>query len=102
MGKIRDGGGKRSRGVLVPSISPVTYQSQVFKDETLFFSRDGIPNLATVIPAMDCIEKVLTTNAIDKQLSPSIRAALAIGKWTLNRYYSKTGLSQVYRIAMGV
>jgi hypothetical protein len=75
---------------------------QVFKDATLFFSRDGTPNLATVIPAMDCIEEVLTTNAVDQKLSLSIRAALAIGKRTLNRYYCKTALSDVYRIAMGM
>ena len=33
--------------------------------------------------------------------SVSIRAALAIGKKTLNRYYNKTDHSEVYRIAMG-
>ncbi len=32
--------------------------------------------------------------------SASIRAALAIGKRTLNQYYNKTDHSEVYRIAM--
>jgi hypothetical protein len=73
---------------------------QVFKDATLFFSRDGTPNIATVIPAMDRIDEVLTTNALDKQYSISVQAALAMGKKTLNRYYSKTDFSDVYRIAM--
>ena len=30
-----------------------------------------------------------------------MRAALGIGKRTLNRYYNKTDYSEVYRIAMG-
>jgi hypothetical protein len=74
---------------------------EVFKDATLFFSRDGTPNIATVIPAMDCIDETLATNASDSQYSVSIQAALAMGKRTLNRYYGKTDYSEVYRIAMG-
>jgi hypothetical protein len=66
----------------------------------LFFSRDGIPNLATVIPAMDRIDEVLATNTLDEQFSLSIKAVLSIGKKTLNQYYSKTDASDVYRIAM--
>jgi hypothetical protein len=49
---------------------------------------------------MDRIDEVLTTNALDKQYSISVQAALAMGKKTLNRYYSKTNFSDVYRIAM--
>jgi hypothetical protein len=73
---------------------------QIFKDATLFFSRDGTPNIATVIPAMDRIDEVLATNALDDQYLISIKAALSMVKRTLNRYYSKTDLSDVYRIAM--
>jgi hypothetical protein len=69
---------------------------------TLFFSRDGIPNLATVIPAMGHIDEILTDNTADQCYSPPIRAALTMGKQTLNRYYTKTNLSDVYRIAIGV
>ena len=72
----------------------------VFKDATLFFSRNGTPSIATVIPAMDRIDEVLATNAVNTQYSVSIQAALAMGKKTLNRYYSKTDHSEVYRIAM--
>jgi hypothetical protein len=72
----------------------------MFKDATLFFSRGGTPNIATVIPAMDRIDEVLATSAFDSQYSISIQAALAMGKKTLNRYYSKTDHSEVYRIAM--
>ena len=83
----------------------------MFKDATLFFSRGAgkkdhderqkIPNLATVIPAMDHIDSVLATNAIDNRYCLAVQAALTIGKKTLNHYYSKTDLSNIYRIAMG-
>ena len=69
---------------------------------TLYFSRDGIPNLATVIPAMGHIDNVLTANAVDQHFSPPIWAALSMGQWTLNHYYTKTNVSDVYLIAMGV
>ena len=73
---------------------------QIFKDTTLFFSR-GTPNLAMVIPAMDHIDKVLTTSSDSpRQFSLAIRAALAIGKKAMNRYYKKTDYSDVYRIAI--
>jgi hypothetical protein len=72
----------------------------VFKDATLFFSR-GIPNIATVIPAMDHIDEVLECSASDAEFSTPIKAALIMGRKTLNRYYSSANLSEVYRIAMG-
>ena len=66
----------------------------------LFFSR-GTPNLATVIPAMDHIDKVLATTSDSHRFSLSIRTALVLGKNTINRYYNKTDHSETYRIAMG-
>ena len=60
-----------------------------------------MPNIAMVIPAMDHIDEVLTTNALNLQYSVAIKTALTISKKTLNRYYSKTDLSDIYRIAMG-
>ena len=75
---------------------------QIFKDATLFFSRDT-PNLATVIPAMDLIDKVLTTSSLSSsKYSIAIRGALTIGKKTLDKYHNKTQESDVYRIAMGM
>ena len=50
---------------------------------------------------MDHINEVLATNAIDNTYPISIRTALSISKKTLNHYYSKTDLSDTYRIAMG-
>ena len=72
---------------------------QVFKDATLFFSR-STPNLAKVIPAMDHIDECLTDNSLNDDFEPSIRAANGLAKKTLNRYYSKTDQSELYRIAM--
>lgn len=51
---------------------------------------------------MDHIDQALATNALDQRFKPSIRAALSIGKRTLNKYYNKTDDTEVYRIAMGV
>jgi hypothetical protein len=50
---------------------------------------------------MDHIDEYLATACANIKLSKAIRAALAIGKETLNRYYNKTDQSDVYRIAMG-
>jgi len=49
---------------------------------------------------MDHIDEYLATAATNPKLSLAIRAALAMGKRTLNRYYNKTDHSEVYRIAM--
>ena len=75
--------------------------SQILKDATLFFSRDT-PNLAMVIPAMDHIDEVLSSQSLDRRYDVSIRASLGLAKKTLNRYYSITDMSEVYRIAMGM
>jgi len=50
---------------------------------------------------MDFINDKLTAHAHDQSLSPAIKASLELGKKTLNRYYSLTDSSEVYRIAMG-
>ena len=71
----------------------------------MFFLRAN-SSIATVIPAMDHIDSVLTNTILTgtskkHKLLPSIKAALAIGKRTLNCYYDKTDHSEVFRIAMG-
>jgi hypothetical protein len=50
---------------------------------------------------MDHIDEYLATASQNVKYSEAIRAALALGKRTLNRYYDKTDHSEVYRIAMG-
>jgi hypothetical protein len=54
-----------------------------------------------VIPIMDHIDKHLATFATNDDYPLALKAALAMGKKTLNRYYDKTDHSEVYRIAMG-
>ncbi len=73
---------------------------QVFKDATLFASRDDM-TIASIVPAMDAIDEILSTNLTTHKISPALRTALNLGKKTLNRYYSKTDDSEAYRIAMG-
>ncbi|KIM50294.1 hypothetical protein SCLCIDRAFT_34436 [Scleroderma citrinum Foug A] len=73
---------------------------KILKDTTLYFSCAS-PNLATVIPAMDHIDKEFTMYALDaSSYSPPIRAALEMAKKTLNRYYARTDESHLYHIAM--
>ncbi|KAF6741083.1 hypothetical protein DFP72DRAFT_835320 [Ephemerocybe angulata] len=72
---------------------------KVYKHATLRFSR-STPSLPSVIPAMDHIDDVLTTQSIDAKYLPAIRAACALSKKTLNRYYEKTDMSKTYRLAM--
>jgi hypothetical protein len=68
---------------------------QIFKDTTLFFSQ-GTPNLATVIPAMDHINKVLATSSDSPhQFSLTIHAADKLGclyAWENNPKQPNPGL----------
>ena len=50
---------------------------------------------------MDIIDAHLATAALDDCYSPSIQAALAVGKNLLNKYYNMTDHSELFRIAMG-
>jgi hypothetical protein len=73
---------------------------QMFKKATLFFSQDTTCTIASVIPTMDKIEDLLLARS-PCSLHPAIRSAMLLAQSTMNRYYSKTDLSIVYRIAMG-
>lgn len=50
---------------------------------------------------MDYLDDELTCKALDPEYSDAIKAAIALGKCTLNRYYNMTDHSEIYRIAMG-
>lgn len=50
---------------------------------------------------MDRIDTHIATATQNLAYPAAIRAALAVGKSTLNKYYNKTDPSEVYRIAMG-
>ncbi len=56
---------------------------QILKDVTLFFSC-SMPNLTTVIPAMDHIYTVFTTQSLNTDYDPAIQASRNIAKKTLN------------------
>jgi hypothetical protein len=49
---------------------------------------------------MDHIDEHLATAVISNKYCPAIKAALAIGKKTINQYYDKTDHSEVFRIVM--
>ena len=66
----------------------------------LEFSSDT-PCIANVIPAMDCMHSKLTAASNNKDYLPAIRAVLKLRMGLLNKYYSLTDNSEVYRIAMG-
>jgi hypothetical protein len=53
----------------------------------LFFSHGGTPNIAFVIPAMNHLNEHLALAAASHKYNPAIRAAIAIEKKTLNKYY---------------
>jgi len=53
-----------------------------------------------VIPAMDHIDRHLATAARNDTYLLCIQAALSMGKRLLNKYYSSTDQSELYRIAM--
>ncbi|KAF7300003.1 hypothetical protein MKEN_01322600 [Mycena kentingensis (nom. inval.)] len=86
---------------------------QSLKHATLFFSRDSA-TLASVVPTMDKLDALLATAVLNtttagssgapdvalRSLCTPIKVALLQAKRTLNRYYSKTYDSRVYRVAM--
>ena len=51
---------------------------------------------------MDHIDEHLTTDALNPRYNRAIHASLGIARKTLNRYYTLTDMSEVYRIAMGM
>ncbi|KAF8992024.1 hypothetical protein BDZ89DRAFT_898258, partial [Hymenopellis radicata] len=79
---------------------------EVLGDATTYFSREDA-NLATVIPAMDKLDAMLATAVVRKRgdesdvvLAAPMRAAVLVAKDTLNKYYSLSDESEVYRIAL--
>ena len=73
----------------------------MYKEATLFFSQDAIAMIAHVIPTMDQIDTMLSSSST-KPLLPSVRHALSFAWKIMDKYYLKTDLSNVYRIAMGM
>ena len=78
----------------------VNFLFKIYKDATLFFSQDTVSSIANVIPTMDRIDALLS-DVPAEPLSQSVKHALTFARKSINKYYSKTDLSNVYRIAMG-
>ncbi|KAJ6602269.1 hypothetical protein B0H10DRAFT_1712616, partial [Mycena sp. CBHHK59/15] len=65
---------------------------QVFKDATLYFSSEKHCTITQVIPTMDKMDDIITATV----------SALKLAKKVMNKYYSATDESKVYRVAMGM
>ena len=74
--------------------------SQPFLQATLRLSKNKIPLLHEVIPVIDILTDRLDDVSRDMKYLPSIRASAAKGLAVLNKYYSKTDESVMYRCAM--
>ncbi|KAL6306381.1 hypothetical protein BKA93DRAFT_692500, partial [Sparassis latifolia] len=72
---------------------------QKYKTATLFFSQESVSTIANVIPTMDSIDDMLSGHTV-QNYHPAIQSAMQLACATMNRYYSKTDLSSVYRITM--
>ncbi|KAF7336216.1 Dimer-Tnp-hAT domain-containing protein [Mycena venus] len=83
---------------------------KVFKDATFYFSNENHCTITQVLTTMDKIDDLITATVITSSLQPggapkhalhsSIKSALKLTKSTLNKYYSRTDDSNIYRIAM--
>jgi hypothetical protein len=81
------------------SVYYLYYRVQTYKNATTFFSQDEA-SIVGVIPAMDTLDSHLNPQT-KKRYHPAILAAMGLARRKINRYYSLTDISSVYRIAMG-
>lgn len=101
----------------------VLFSLKIFKDATLFFSREDISSIANVVPTMDAIDRQLTRGSAshiipsitelgaqpsvdievlpDDELHSAVKMALLLAKKKMDQYYANTDASNIYRIAMG-
>jgi hypothetical protein len=73
----------------------------MYKDAMQFFSQDNAVTIPNIVPTMDRIDAMLHDFATTP-LAPSVKHALTFTRRLMDKYYSKTDLSNVYRIAMGM
>ncbi|KAJ7060617.1 hypothetical protein C8F01DRAFT_987931, partial [Mycena amicta] len=74
---------------------------------TIFFSSDSHSTISHVINSFDRIDDLITTTVAPagskkRVLQAPIRRALTLAKATMNKYYSATDDSNIYRIATSV
>ncbi|KIY61149.1 hypothetical protein CYLTODRAFT_363236 [Cylindrobasidium torrendii FP15055 ss-10] len=76
---------------------------KVLKHATVYFSLESCL-LSDVIPAMDKIDEMLTTQLVgsgdDAILCDKVKTALLLACRTLNKYYARTDDTDTYRIVM--
>ncbi|KAL0950470.1 hypothetical protein HGRIS_014954 [Hohenbuehelia grisea] len=80
-------------------LADIHHVLKIYKTATVWFSQYSVCAIATVIPTMDRIDELLA-DAPSKELHPAVKAATQFGKQVMNRYYAKTDLSDIYRVAM--
>jgi hypothetical protein len=73
----------------------------MYKDATVFFSQDNAVTIPNVVPTMDWIDTMLSGSA-KTPLAPAIKHVLTFAHQLMDKYYSRTDLSNVYCIAMGM
>ena len=78
-----------------------SFFEQIFKTMMLKLSTD-MPCIAKMIPAMDRMHADLLAVCDNEDYSTTIHTALKVEMNLLNKYYSITDNSKVYRIAMGM
>jgi hypothetical protein len=79
---------------------PILKSSQIFLEATKKISQSKIPLLHEVIPIVDIITRALDDFVDDITKFPVVRAAARRGRAMMNKYYSLTDDSVMYRIAM--
>lgn len=90
--------------VCIPSLSLCFLLTlfQIFQYATKRMSASGRPLLADVIPVIDILTQRLETVIADDSQPAIICASAAKARSVLNKYYSKTDDSQMYRMAMSM
>jgi hypothetical protein len=73
--------------------------TQIYKDATVFFSQASVSTIAHVIPTIDQIDAMLSESSTEP-LAPAVKYGLTFARHVLNKYYSKTDDSNIYRIAV--
>lgn len=73
---------------------------QVFLEATRKISQSNMPLLHEVIPVFDIITHALDDYIDDETMFPAVWAAARRGRAMMNKYYSITDESIMYRIAM--
>ena len=75
-------------------------RSQPFLYATKIMSKGDYALVHNVIPSMDILTEHLDAFKDDANLKPIIRVAAARGLAIMNKYYSRTDESEIYRISM--